>query len=241
MKLKQVLAGIAALAGISAAHAQSANTFYVTTGWFHFAPQDSSDPLKIDSVGGNPINEQVGNTGAGVGSSDTLGVSFGYFITDHIAAETELGIPPKFNLNGEGQLNQFGKLGQARLWSPALLLKYYFNTPEAKFRPYVGIGATYVWFTDAKITNGNFVNSPALGGPTSVSTDRSWAPVFNAGFNYNFTKHWFAGFSVSYIPVSVIATLDTQKQTQVGVLSQRAEAKIHLNPIVTFLKVGYAF
>lgn len=241
MKLKQALAGIAALATFSAAHAQSANTFYVTTGWFHFAPQDSSDELKIDSVGGNPINMAIPNTGASVGNSDTLGFSLGYFITDHIATEAELGIPPKFSIYGGGQLNPLGKIASAKLWSPALLLKYYFNKPEAKFRPYAGVGVTYVWFTDAQITNGNFTRSPALGGPTSVSTDRSWAPVFNVGFNYNFTKHWFAGFSLSYIPVNVIATLDTQKQTQVGALSQRAEAKIHLNPIVTYLKVGYAF
>jgi outer membrane protein len=241
MKLKQALAGIAALASFSAAHAQSANTFYVTTGWFHFAPQDSSDELKIDSVGGNPINMAIPNTGAHVGTSDTFGFSLGYFITDHLATEAELGIPPKFDIYGEGQLSPLGNIASAKLWSPALLLKYYFNTPDSKFRPYVGIGGTYVWFTDAKITNGNFTNSPALGGPTSVSTDSSWAPVFNVGFNYNFTKHWFAGFSLSYIPVNVIATLNTQKQTQVGELSQKAEAKIHLNPIVTYLKVGYAF
>ncbi len=241
MKLKQALAGIAALASLSAAHAQSANTFYVTTGWFHFAPQDGSDPLKIDSVGGTPVNMAFPGTGAGVGSSDTLGLSFGYFITDNISTELEVGIPPSFDLNGEGELSPYGKLGSAKLWSPALLFKYYFNKPDAKFRPYAGIGVTYAWFTDAHITNGAFEQSPALGGPTSVSTDRSWAPVFNAGFNYNFTKHWFAGFSVSYIPINVTATLDTQKQTQVGVLSQRAEAKIHLNPIVTYLKVGYMF
>lgn len=241
MKLKQALASVAALACMSGAHAQTANTFYVTTGWFHFAPQDGSDPLRIDDVGGRSVNEAFPGTGAGIGSSDTFGFSLGYFITDHLATEVELGIPPKFDLNGEGSLGTYGKLGSAKLWSPALLFKYYFNKPEAKFHPYLGIGVTHVSFTDAKITNSDFINSPALGGPTSVSTDSSWAPVFNVGFNYNFTKHWFAGFSLSYIPVSVIATLNTQKQTIIGVVSQKAEAKIHLNPLVTYLKVGYMF
>ncbi len=240
-KLKQALAGIAALSCFTAAHAQTANTVYLTTGWFRFMPQDSSDPLKIDSVGGNPINTPIPGTGAGASSSDTIGLSIGYFITDHFATEAELGIPPKFDLNGEGLLSPYGKLGQAKLWSPALLFKYYFNKPDAKFRPYLGMGVTYAWFTDAKITNGAFVSNPALGGPTSVSTDRSWAPVFNLGFNYNFTKHWFAGFSLSYIPMSVIATLDTQKQTPIGTIPERSEAKIHLNPLVTYVKVGYAF
>jgi len=120
------------------------------------------------------------------------------------------------------------------------LLKYYFNKPEAKFRPYVGIGGTYAWSTNAKISNGAFEQG-ALGGPTSVSTDRSWAPVFNVGFNYALTRHWFAGFSVSYISVNVTATLNTTVASQVGPLARVSEAKIHLDPFVTYLKVGYMF
>jgi outer membrane protein len=240
MKLKQALAGIAALASLSAAHAQSANSFYVTTGWFHFAPQDSSDPLKLDSMGGTPINMAIPNTGAGISNSDTLSLSVGYFITENISAEAELGIPPKFDLSGQGQFAQFGKIGEARLWSPALLFKYYFNKPDSKFRPYAGLGVSYAWFTNARITNSTF-RQGVLGGPTDVSTDRSWAPVFNVGFNYNFTKHWFAGFSLSYVPLSVIASFNTAVTTQVGTLDRKSEAKIHLNPLVTNLKVGYIF
>lgn len=240
MKYKQALAGLAAITALSSAHAQSAHTFYVTTGWFRFTPVDSSDPLRLDSMGGSPINMQIPNTGTGVSSANTLGVSGGYFITDHVATELELGIPPEFNLNGQGEFSSFGKLGSARLWAPALLLKYYFNKPDAKFRPYVGAGATYAWFSNAKITNGTFEQG-ALGGPTSVSTDRSLAPVFNVGFNYAFTKHWFAGFSVSYIPINVTATLNTTVPTEVGPLTRVSQAKIHLDPIVTYLKVGYMF
>jgi outer membrane protein len=239
MKLKQAITGIAALACVSAAHAQSAGSIYLTTGWFHFAPQDSSEPLKILSVGGTPVNLSEQGTGAGINSSDTLGFSFGYFITDHIAAEAELGIPPKFDLTGKGSFSQFGTLGSAKQWSPAVLVKYHFFDAQARFRPYVGLGATYVWFTDAQITNSSFEQG-VLHGPTSVTTDRSWAPVFNVGFNYALTKHWFAGFSVSYIPVSVTATLHTSGATPVGG-SAVSQAKIKLNPIVTFLKLGYTF
>ncbi|WP_341315691.1 OmpW family outer membrane protein [Paraburkholderia sp. IMGN_8] len=240
MKLKQAITGIAALACMTAVHAQSAGSFYATTGWFHFAPQDSSDPLKETSVGGTPVNISVPGTGAGIDSSDTIGLSLGYFVTDHIAAEAEIGIPPKFNLLGKGTFEQFGTLGSARQWSPALLFKYYFNDATAAFRPYAGLGVTYVWFTDAQITNTAFEQG-VLHGPTSVSTDRSWAPVFNLGFNYAFNKHWFAGFSVSYIPLSVTATLTSNASTPVGNLTVTSEAKIRLNPIVTFAKIGYVF
>ncbi len=83
----------------------------------------------------------------------------------------------------------------AKQWSPTLLLKYYFMQPQSKIRPYVGIGVTRVWFTDAK--NSAFETN-VLHSLTDVSTDSSWAPVFNAGLlTYAFNDQWFAGFSIS--------------------------------------------
>lgn len=241
LKIKQVMVGAAAFACVaSAAHAQSAGSFYATAGWFHFAPQDSSGPLKETSVGGSPVNIDVQGTGAGISSADTAGFTLGYFATDHIAAEFEMGIPPSFDLEGTGSFSQYGKLGSAKQWSPTLLFKYFFNAPQAKFRPFVGIGVTRTWFTDAKITNSSFEGN-VLHGPTSVDTDSSWAPVFNVGAVYNFTEHWFAGFSVSFIPLKATATLNSQAQTPVGTLNVQSKAKITLNPIVTYLRVGYRF
>lgn len=240
MKLKQAITGAAALACMTAAHAQTAGSFYVTTGWFHLSPQSSSDPLEILSTGGTPVNQFVAGTSASVDSADTLGTSIGYNITDHLATEFEFGIPPKFSLQGSGILSQFGTLGTVRQWSPALLFKWNFMSPQAKLRPYIGIGVTRIWFTDASITNNEFQADFLHGGPTSVSTDSSWAPVFNLGFNYNITDHWFAGISISYIPVSVTANFQTVNvgPTKVTVNSQ---AKIRLDPIVTYAKIGYRF
>jgi outer membrane protein len=241
LKIKQGIAGFAALACMSGmAHAQSAGSIYGTLGWFHFAPNDSSGPLKETSVGGSPVDISVPGTGAGISSADTVGFTLGYFATDHIATELEMGVPPTFDLEGTGTLSQYGKLGSAKQWSPTLLLKYFFNAPEAKFRPYVGIGVTHVWFSDAKITNTGFESS-VLHGPTDVDTDSSWAPVFNVGAVYNFNQHWFAGFSVSFIPLKATATLNTAAQTPVGTLNVQSKAKITLNPIVTYLRVGYRF
>lgn len=145
-------------------YAQTAGSFFVTAGWFHFAPQDRSDPLKLLSVGGSPVNITFPNTGAGVSSADTAGFTAGYFVTDHIAAEFEFGIPPKFDLSGTGSLAQFGTIGSIKQWSPTLLFKYFFLDANAKFRPYVGIGVTRTSFSDAKITNAAF-QAAALGGP----------------------------------------------------------------------------
>jgi outer membrane protein len=110
MKLKQAVTGIAALACMTtAAHAQSAGSFYVTTGWFHLAPQSNSDPLTVTSIGGSPTNLTQPNTGAKLDSADTIGFTAGYFVTDHIATEFVIGVPPSFDLEGSGNLAQFGK------------------------------------------------------------------------------------------------------------------------------------
>jgi outer membrane protein len=240
MKLKLAITGMVALTCMTAAHAQSAGSFYVMTGWLHFVPQDSSDPFILDSVGGTPINQPQFGTGVGVSDADTGGLSAGYFVTDHIATEFVMGVPPVFDLTGTGTLAPFGKLGQARQWSPTLLFKYYFRAPQATFRPYLGLGVSRVWFTGAKITNTAF-EQDVLHGPTSVDTDSSWSPVFNAGFTYAITQHWFAGVSVSYLPFGTTARLTSTASTPVGNLTVRTEEKIRLDPIVTFVNIGYRF
>ncbi|WP_233851562.1 OmpW/AlkL family protein [Paraburkholderia sp. HD33-4] len=241
MKLKQAVTGMAVLACMStAAHAQSAGSIYVTTGWFHLAPQSSSDPLTITSIGGSPTNITEPNTGASLSSADTIGFTAGYFITDHIATEFVIGVPPTFDLSGTGSLAQFGKIGEAKQWSPTLLFKYYFNEPTAAFRPYLGVGVSRIWFTGEQITNSAF-EANVLHGPTSVSTDSSWEPVFNAGFHYSFNQHWFAGVSVSYLPLSTTAKLSSASTTPVGTLTVQSQTKIKLNPIVTYVNIGYRF
>jgi outer membrane protein len=240
MKLKQAMTGIAALACMTAAHAQSAGSFYVTTGWFHLSPQSTSDPLKETSVGGSPVNVTLPNTGATLDNADTIGFTAGYFVTDHIATEFVIGVPPKFNLQGSGAFSPYGTLGTAKQWSPTLLFKYYFRDANASFRPYLGIGVSRIWFEDAQITNGTF-EQQVLHGPTSVSTDSSWEPVFNAGFNYNIDQHWFAGISLSYLPLSATAKLNTNAVTPVGTLNVQSQTKIRLNPIVSYVSIGYRF
>jgi outer membrane protein len=241
MKLKQAVTGMAVLACMTtAAHAQSAGSIYVTTGWFHLAPQSSSEPLRVTSIGGSPTNITEANTGASLDSADTIGLAAGYFITDHIATEFVMGYPPSFDINGTGSLEQFGKLGQAKQWSPTLLFKYYFNAPTAAFRPYLGLGVSRIWFTDEHISNSAF-EANVLHGPTSVTTDSSWEPVFNAGFTYAFNQHWFAGLSVSYLPLSTTAKLNTAAATPVGTLTVQSQTKIKLNPIVTYVNIGYRF
>ncbi|MFT4435089.1 OmpW/AlkL family protein [Caballeronia sp. 15715] len=241
MNLIRMTGSCAVAAALSTmAHAQSAGTIFFSAGWYHVAPQDSSNNFRFTSVGGSPVNVIVPNTGVAVSNADTFGMTGGYFLTDHIAAEFQFGVPPKYDVSGTGALAPFGKLGTVREWAPVLSVQYFFLDAKAKFRPYVGIGVTRTWFSDARSTNTAF-ETEALGGPTTVESTAQWAPVFNVGFTYAFTEHWFAGFSVAYVPINTTSTFTTQAQTPVGTLTRRAETKVSLDPIVTYLRVGYRF
>jgi outer membrane protein len=249
MKLKQLFTAAAVLACATGAHAQSAGSIILESGWIHLAPQSSSDALTINSIGGFPVHDSVQGTGANVSGADTLGVSATYFVTDHIAPEFVFGIPPKFDLGGTGSLTGLGQLGTVKQWSPTLLLKYYFGSAQQKLRPYLGLGVTRVWYTDGTVTNpglgvglasavAGFPVPSAFVGPTTVSSIKSsWAPVYNGGLTWQFDKHWSAGLSISYIPLKTTAVFNTP------VLGQNVQSTAHIkiNPIVTYLNIGYRF
>lgn len=236
---KKMLAAGAVMALAGTAQAQSAGSNIVSLGWFRVMPNSSADPLTVDSINGRPVGVTRPNTGAEIETADTLGLAFTHFFTDNISGEFVIGIPPKHDVKGTGDFAQYGKLGSVRQWSPALLVKYHFFDAKTKFRPYVGLGVNYTWFSDETITNQNFVDH-AFGIPgakMSASTDSSWNPVFNIGANYAITDNWFVGLSVSYLPVSTRATLTTQA----GATTIVSHTKIKIDPVVTFLNVGYKF
>lgn len=241
MKLKFIATGAMAFACASAAQAQSAGSFILSTGWFHLSPQDSSSEIQVVSRGGSPVNQSIPNTGSAVDDSDTIGFTATYFVTDNIAVEGVMGVPPSFDIDGTGVLAPYGKLGSAKQWSPTLLLKYYFLQAQSRLRPYLGVGVSRVWFSDAAITNDQFLANPLIGGPTSVDIKAKWVPVFNGGFTFQVTDHWYAGLSISYLPLKTTATLTSTSATPVGNLTSVSKADIKLNPIVTFINVGYRF
>ncbi|MCY0387126.1 outer membrane beta-barrel protein [Robbsia sp. Bb-Pol-6] len=238
MKIRYA-AGIAlALGWNMQAHAQAAGDVLLNLGWFHVAPQDSSTPLRVNTPLGSAA---IPNSSASVENSDTGGGSIGYFITDHVAVEGIFGYAPKMQLDGGGSLAALGNLGSANEWSPAVLLKYYFGEPDAKLRPYVGAGASYVWYSNVKLqpalASGAFLAATGLSGTTHADLSSSFAPVLNTGMNVRLSKRWSVGLSVSYLVLSTRAKLTTQ--SALGTIT--SETRLHLNPIVTFVSLGYRF
>jgi outer membrane protein len=278
MKKHLLTATAAALTALAStgAFAQKAGDDLVSLGWFHVMPQDSSTPLTTN-VAPVPINTPLRlpnsftspGTGLSTNNADTVGLVFSHFITDHIAVTSVAGVPPKFQLKGHGTIQPPGPAGalgkqdigdpavnpivkSVRQWSPALIFQYYFASATDKFRPFLGIGVSYNWFSDIQLNN-NFVKSTqdnlgailAAGagkpGQTTVEAkaSSSWAPVFNAGAIYNITDRWGIVASVTYIPLKTTSStiIKAADGTELGV----SKAELKADPIITYLAVSYKF
>jgi outer membrane protein len=241
MKKSLFATALAATLASGAAMAQTTGDWVVGAGWLHFAPQDSSRPLTFTS----PIQAQIPGSGAGIGNADTLGLSAQYFFDSNWSVEGVFGIPPKFELDGEGSLAPLGKLGEAKQWSPTLLARYNFGNGNDTLRPFVGLGGTYVWYSDVNLTPalqnalGARLGAPPGFTSTTAKLDKSFAPVVNAGLAWQFDKHWGLSFSVSYIRLKTTAKLTTRGPT--GATLATSESRLKVDPIVTFLQATYRF
>ena len=208
------------------------------------------------------------NAGFEVQDADTAGLMLDYFVNDNVSLELVLGAPPEMELSGKGQigidalglhiqaadLDKFDKVATTDAYTPTLLGKYHFGAVSNKLRPYLGAGVMYAHFSNVKADpNINAeLNSdallailkPELG---KIKVDDAFAPVAIAGLDYNINKDWFATASVSYAHLSTTAKLNVIGNTKLfgsniprdTILEGRS--KIEINPIVTYLGIGYRF
>ncbi|TCM65238.1 outer membrane protein W [Acinetobacter calcoaceticus] len=161
-------------------------------------------------------------------------------------------------------LSQSKSAASARAWLPAAEIHYQFGKSGVnKFRPYVGAGVMYAYFDKVKINNGiesDLVNAghkiqnildnkagAALDGKISsadpqvkVEATDTFAPIVTVGATYDFNPNWFAVGSVSYAKMNNEAKISvTDKNT--GNTLINASTKIDIDPIITYVGVGYRF
>ncbi|MBO7757698.1 OmpW/AlkL family protein [Burkholderia pseudomallei] len=274
--MKKLIAACVVAGASTGAFAQQAGDLVATLGWLHVMPQDSTNGLTTNVVN-SPINGPLRlpgsftspGTSLTVNNADTVGLTFTYFFTDHIAVTSVLGIPPEFALTGHGVIRPPGPSGSlgnvdldkpanqpavknARQWSPTIILNYYFNAPTAKFRPFVGIGVAYSWFSNIEL-NGNFAKdiNDNLGsvlaagagkpGPTLVEgkASSSFTPVYNIGASYAIAKHWALTATLSYMPLKTYSSLVIKAADGTTLATTRTRLKA--DPLITFVGISYKF
>jgi outer membrane protein len=202
-------------------------------------PQGDSDPVVLESAGGMPVNQTISGTGAHVGASNAVSLMAEHQFTDHIGIAFLAGSPFTSYLIGNGSWARYGVIGKSKPLAPVLEVRYHLLTPDAKFRPFLGAGVNYTWYSDTRIINGQFVSdSCGSGCSTHASLSPSWNPVVEAGINYALSRHWSINASVTYIPLST--TLTTNAITASGT---EIVTKMHIttNPLITHLDIVYTF
>ncbi|KVL37247.1 OmpW/AlkL family protein [Burkholderia sp. MSMB1835] len=221
------------------ANAQSAGSFTLSTGWLHAAPLGDATPLTVTSVDGIAVNQKLSGTGAHALSTDTLGINGEYYMTDNIGIAALVGLPLTGSVQGKGTFAKYGTLGTTRPMPPVIELRYHLFEAQSKFRPFVGLGVNYTWFTQVRVTNGQFItNSVGPGGSVHATLSASWNPVFDVGANYALSKHWSVGAAVGYIPLKTHLTIYGQTATGTQTVTK---STLRINPINVFLNVGYTF
>ncbi len=137
-----------------------------------------------------------------------------YFFTKNIAAELVLTYPQNIDITIGGATK-----GTIKALPPSLLLQYHF-TDFGAFKPYVGAGLNYTYFSK---------RDNILNGAASVERD-SWGLVGQLGFDYAFNKNWSLNLDVKYVQMDTDVYLGSSKL-----------GKLDLNPVTWGLGIGYRF
>ncbi|MDN7350639.1 OmpW/AlkL family protein [Acetobacter senegalensis] len=156
-----------------------------------------------------------------------------YFLTDNVSVDliatstrhevAALGsdVP---SLGGPRKLD----VGSAWVLPPTLTFAWHFR-PHKRFNPYVGVGATAMWFHNMK---GN-AGSPL--GLTKLNAGFTGGPSVNAGFDYQLVGNWFFNADVKQMFVRMHAWVQDPKETL------RVRAHESLDPTVVSAGIAYRF
>lgn len=264
MKLQSLL--VALLLPVSSLALAEESSLMAQVGWVHIQTHADSKPLQTTmNVLGSPSSFDSPGTSAQVGDADTVLLAMVYNFSDHWSVKFEGGYPPVFDLYGKGKvtppigagllsvdLADHRPLAKARQWSPAMLLQYNFRSPQAKLRPYLGVGIAYFWYTNVDVNPQTREElSNRFGAPLALLNGKpgqtqieaaaspSFAPAFNLGLFYQIDQHWGVAASFSYIDLSTESTIDIKAAD--GSRLARSKTNIDLDPTVTALVLSYKF
>lgn len=136
-----------------------------------------------------------------------------YFLTPNLAIDVLGGLPFEHDIRLGGS-----KIGSTKQLPPIVSLQYHF-APEARLRPFIGIGVNYTYFYDEKLDNG-----------ADLELSDSWGAAFQVGLDFALDDNWTVGGDVRY------AKIDTD--VKVGGVKV---GSVDVDPTVYSLNLGYRF
>ena len=149
-------------------------------------------------------------------------LDFSYVLTDNIALEL-IAATTRHEVRATG--TAVGDVDVGSVWAlpPTLTVQYHFM-PHSAFSPYIGAGLNVTFWYGEKAAN------PPV---THFSVGTGIGPAIQAGFDYNFTGHWFFNFDVKQIFLNTNAHVDA--------LGTTVKAHTALDPLVVGAGIGYRF
>jgi len=228
-KSLQILAITSALVGLSGvAHAQSAGTWMLRAGATTIEPSNPSGNLSA------PAFYVLPRTGVGsqtrTGSDTQLAGGITYMYTDHISVDVPLALPFKHKLYGAGAIEGVGELGEVQALPMTIFLQYRFMEANAKFRPYVGLGATYAYFFNERGSGTLTALTNPGGAPTKFSVDSKLILTPQIGATLALSDKMFVDVFYSKANLTTKTTLSTGQSVDAA-----------LDPASYGIAIGYKF
>lgn len=212
-----LMLGVVLATAVQPALAAESGNWIVRGRVIHVTPNDRSGEVTT-----------LAGSGVGVGDDTTAELDITYMLRPNWGLELILGTT-HHDLTGTGTIANLGKIGDTALLPPTLTLQYHF-APQAKMRPYAGIGVNYSKFYDEKSTNSL---DTGLGGPTSIDLDNSWGLAAQAGVDMDLKNDWFVNFDLKYINIETKGTLVTGATTRT--------VDVDINPWIFGIGIGKRF
>ena len=229
MKNQMKFIAMATLVVASAgACAQSAGSWIVRAGATSIQPQGPSENLSAPALW---IPASTTGSQTSTGSDTQFGGGITYMLTDNVSVDVPVSLPFKHKLYGAGAIDGVGQIGSVKALPATVFLQYRFMDAASKFRPYVGLGATYAYFFGAE---GSGTLTRLTGGtpssPTGLSIDSKFIVTPQIGLTLAVSDRWSVDLSYSKSSLKTTARLST---------GQTVDAA--LDPASTSIGVSYRY
>ncbi len=217
-----VAAGALLLVTAPLAQAQSAGSILVRGGFTHISPDVKSGNLSAPSFMNTKVDVQTATQISG-------GIT--YMLTDHWAVDVPLALPFKHNIVGAGAISGVGKIGQVKALPVTIFAQYRFLEPQAKFRPYVGLGLTYAsLYKERSTATLTGLTGGSIDNPTTLRSDSRFGLTPQIGISLALTDRMSLDLAYYKTFVKTRTTLST---------GQKIDVK--LNPDTIAVGVVYRF
>lgn len=165
--------------------------------------------------------EKVPGANAHFSNSTSFAAEVGYSFNDNWSLGFTFGVPPTTKIYGRGSVEQIGKVGEVTYAPAALSVEYHFDT-GTRLRPYVGVGAVFVYILKSKESTVD-----------NLDADNAFGSLIKAGLEYPLTDR--VGL---FVDVQKMFIETTAKGNLMGA---PVKADITLNPFITHAGVMFKF